>query len=195
MAFWNAVLLLGIFVGFASAQKPLSPDYCVPIGIFVLGVMNVTLLVVRPRLLASKAAGDSTATAWRLFFTVIRERLLIVFIVVFQLIGTSRSMTTAVKFMQGAHGNYAHGLPNASTITHRMIVMSLVMAGVGLTWMAGAIGLWIGHSLGWWLAVVLNALAATVAIGLQFLNWHTYIFDVPATAAVVLLVLPSVRNQ
>jgi len=75
-----------------------------------------------------------------------------------------------------------------------MVICSGVMTAVAGVWLAGAIGLWCNRRWAWWLALVLNGLAASITGVLQLLDLHSYLLDVGAIAASILLLLPSVRN-
>ena len=140
------------------------------------------------------AEGKPRVAVLPLLVGLVRERPLVAFLVVLQLFGTSQSATAAVTFFQVSRGEYIRSLPNASTLEFRTLAISGAMAIVASLWLAGAVGLWNGRSWAWWLALVLNGLAASVTIVLQLLALHSYLLDAGAIVAVVLLVLPTVRN-
>jgi hypothetical protein len=81
-----------------------------------------------------------------------------------------------------------------SNLSFWLMVYSVVMALVAGIWLASAVGIWCGRSCAWWLALVLNGLAASITAVLQLLDWHSYLLDIGAITAVVLLLLPSVRG-
>jgi len=196
--FWNVVGLIGLLLGFASAQRPLPLGWCVPFGIFFMAVFNLMFLVVRPRLLICRTKGQTPATLSHVLLNVFRERPLVILVIVLQLVGTSRAGTTAAKFIRWAHSDYVHRLPNASATSHRMVMISFSLIGVGLIWLASAVGLWMEHSWGWWLGLVLNGLSAAVVLVVQMLNWRSFPWDATsfaATLAVIVLLLPKVRNR
>jgi hypothetical protein len=187
----NALGIVGAGFGFSSSETKLSPKYEIPIVVFVLAFLNLMFLVVRPRILAARAGGRVVA-AFPLFIEVVRERPLIVCLVVLQLFGISRSATAAATFLQVASGERLRSLSNTSGFW--MVICSSVMTAVAGVWLAGAIGLWCNRRWAWWLALVLNGLAASITGVLQLLDLHSYLLDVGAIAASILLLLPSVRN-
>jgi len=192
---FNILTMLGIAIGFASAQVSLSPHLWVPITVFTAAFANLMFLVVRPRILAAKRTGAAPISAWDGLHKIIIERPLVFLVVVLQLIGTSRSLTTAVTFFQAAYSQYVRSLPNASTLFPRMIAMSLVMTGVAAFWLLGAIGLWWGRTWAWWVTIALNGLSAGTCLILQLLIRTKYLLDIAATIAVIILLLPAVRMQ
>jgi hypothetical protein len=195
VSFVNVVTLIGISMGFASAQAPLSPSYCVPVAVLAGALMNVMFLVVRPQIIKARREGLLPPTVWVALWSVVRERPVIILIVVLQMIGTSRSLTTAAIFIQSSRSSYARSLPSASMIATRMIAMSFLMTTVAAIWLLSAIGLWKGWRWSWWLAVVLNGLAAGTSMALQLLIRTEYLLDAVSTIALVLLFLPVVRTR
>jgi hypothetical protein len=197
--FWHRALFVnvlgcaGVVIGFAFGVK-VSPDYYAPIAIVVLVLFNFLFFVVNPIVVDARRSGRTVAPI-EVAVTVLRERPLISLLVILQLVGTSRAATSAINFLHFSAPSYVAKGPNAATVASRMMAMSFVMAGVSVLWLLGAIGLWRNRGWGWWLAIVLNGLAAGVTTALQLLSRDQYLIDVFALVAVVLLILPSVREQ
>lgn len=194
-ALTNATAGIGVYIGFASSAVRLSVNADAYIAVFGMAMVNLMILVVGPRFHAQKAAGATALNPWRVVYEVLAERPFITVLLILQLIGASQSAATTVVLMQAAASNYVHGLPNAQPMTVRLIGVSVLMAGVALLWLLGAVGLWQSHPWAWWLVLVLNGLAATVAGALQVLRLDEFLVDLPATAAVVLLLLRPVRME
>jgi Na+/melibiose symporter-like transporter len=186
---------VGVAVGFAWTEVKLSPRYCAPIVVFTLAFLNLMFLGVRPRILAARAGGKPKDAALRLLVDLVRERPLIVLLVVLQLVGVSRSTTAAVTFLQVASGEHIRSLLNPSDLEFWMVVYWGVMTVVAGIWLASAVGIWCSRSWAWWLALVLNGLAASITGILQLLDRHSFLLDIGAITAVVLLLLPTVRNE
>jgi hypothetical protein len=129
VSFVNVATLIGISMGFASAQAPLSPSYCVPVAVLAGALMNVMFLVARPKIIKARREGLDPPTVWVALWSVVRERPVIILIVVLQMIGTSRSLTTAVIFIQSSRSSYVRSLPSASMIATRMIATSFLISG------------------------------------------------------------------
>jgi hypothetical protein len=191
----NAAAVIGVGVGFASADSHVSPDNSAPLCVFTLALVNLMFLIVRPRILANIAEGKATQSGLRIILDLVRERPFIVLLVLLQFVGVSRSVAAAVSFIQSSSSAYVGGLPNASTIIPRLIVMSGAMTVVAGIWLFSAIGMWRNRPWGWWLTLVLNGLAASVTGFLQLFSWSTYLLDTKAIAALILLLLPTVRSQ
>lgn len=191
----NALGAAGVALGFALSETKPLPKYCVPIAVFVLAFLNLMFLVVRPRSLAARAGGKPKVAAFPLLVDVVRERPIIVLLVILQLLGVSRSATAAVTFLQVANGEHLRSLRDPSDLGFWMVVYSGVMMVVAGVWLASAVGVWFSRSWAWWLALVLNGLAASITAVLQLLDWHSYVLDIGAITAVVLLLLPTVRSE
>jgi Na+/melibiose symporter-like transporter len=187
----NALGAVGVGLGFASSEAKLSPKYNVPIAVFVVAFLNLMFLIVRPRSLAARAEGKPKVAAIPLLIEVVQERPLIALLVVLQLIAVSRSATAAVTILQVAS---LRSLLDPSDLGFWMVVYSAVMTLVAGIWLASAVGIWCSRSWAWWLALLLNGLAASITAVLQLLDWHSYVLDIGAITAVVLLLLPTVRN-
>lgn len=198
-ALWKRALLLnaagvtGAAISLATAE-PRVMQYGAGATVFALAFINFVFFVVRPRLATARKTTEDV-TALDMLFKVVREQPLIFALVLLLLIGASKAEATAVVYAQTSNSTYVRGLPNATTIAHRAIAMSVAMGCIGLLWAIGAVGLWARRNWAWWLSLVLNGLAAGLTILLQLFTWHSYVLDVFATAAVVLLVLPSVRHS
>jgi hypothetical protein len=195
---WRRALLLngaaavGIVLALASRNET-ELDYGARAGVFVLAFMNFMFFVVRRRVLAARPGASTTTMS--VFAGVIGEQPFILTIAVLLLVGSSRSAATAVSFAHWSGSTYVRGLPNASVLVPRMIMMSVLMAGIALLWFVDAVGLWARHPWAWWLALLLNGLAAGISLILQVSHWHTYLVDAFATVAVILLLLPGVRTK
>jgi hypothetical protein len=187
----NALGAIGVALGFASSGVKLSPIYRVPIAVFSLAFLNLMFLVLRPRIVATRAEGKPNAAALSMLGDVVRERPLIVLLVVLQLIAVSRSATASVTFF--ALGDF-RSLLDPSNLSFWMTVYSAAMMVVAGIWLASAIGIWCRRSWAWWLAIVLNGIAASITAVLQMADLHSYVIDVGAIAAFVLLLLPAVRT-
>jgi len=199
----NMVGVVGVAIGFASSDVKLSPKFCVPIAVFSLALLNFLFLSVRPQMLAAKAVGQP-GTFLQVFVRVVRERPLMLLLLMNQLVGVSQLLTVVTTLIQLLVGGRIHGLPNASTVNLRMIpVSAFVMTAVAAIWLISAIGLWRGRSWAWWLAMFLNGLAVVVSVGVELLallvvKQHRFSFgwrEITATAACILLLLPVVRND
>jgi hypothetical protein len=57
----NAVAIVGVFTGFASAGVQLPTILKARIAVFTIALMNFMLLVVRPRIISQKNKGEATA--------------------------------------------------------------------------------------------------------------------------------------
>jgi lysylphosphatidylglycerol synthetase-like protein (DUF2156 family) len=199
----NVLGLAGVAIGFASSDVKLSPELCVPIAVFTLALLNVLILVVRPHIMANRAAGRGGSFS-EAFVAIVRERPLIVLLLINQLIGASQLLAIATTLIQLLIGGHVHSLPNASTINVRMIpVSAFAMTVVAAIWLLSAVGLWRGRSWAWWLAMFLNGLAVVVSLGVELLGLlvlkqHRFSFgwrEITASAACIVLLLPVVRND
>jgi uncharacterized membrane protein (DUF2068 family) len=190
----NTLAVAGISISLATGAK-LSPKYNVPVVVFTLALLNFLFLGVRPRIVAARAIGASPIDALGATANVVRERPLVMVLVILQVIGVSRAARTVVTLIQVANGDYVRGLPNASSAASRLVATSGLMAAVAAVWLLSAVGLWGNKRWAWWLAFVLNSLAASVSGLLQLTNLHSYLFDAVSTVAVVLLLLPIVRQR
>lgn len=189
----NAAGVAGAAISLATTEPRLI-RYGAGATVFALAFINFMFFVVGPRLRTARKTGEDV-TAMDVFFKVVREQPLIFALVVLLLVGASKSEATAVVFAQASNSTYVRGLPNATTIAHRAIAMSVAMGCIGLLWATGALGLWARRNWAWWLSLVLNGLAAGVTILLQLFTWHSYVLDSFATAAVVLLLVPRLRHS
>jgi hypothetical protein len=75
----------------------------------------------------------------------------------------------------------------------RLTGASVLMTGVTALWLIGGIGVWRNRPWAWWLALVLNGLSATASGALQVVRLDKFLLDLPAAAAVVVLLLRPVR--
>jgi Na+/melibiose symporter-like transporter len=191
----NVLGAVGVAAGFAWSGAKLPPKYSVPVIVFILAYLNFLFLVIRPRILAAKAAGTPKIDTLRQLASVVCERPLIILLIIFQLIAISRSLTSAVTLIYLAGGEYVRHVPYAPSVRFRTIAMSVMMTVIAGIWLLGAVGLWRKRRWGWWLALVLNGLAAGVSALVQVLNTRSYLLDAVATSAVILLLLPTVRKQ
>ena len=187
----NALGAIGVALGFASSGAKLSPTYSVPIAVFTLALLNLMFLILRPRIVATRAEGKPNATALSMLGDVVRKRPLIVLLVLLQLIAVSRSATASVTFFELAD---FRSLLDPSNLTFWTTVYSAAMMVVAGIWLASAIGIWCRRSWAWWLALVLNGIAASTTAVLQLVDWHSYVIDIGAIVAFVLLLLPAVRT-
>jgi hypothetical protein len=191
---WNVCCAGGIFLGFASSAGHLSAKLEAGIAVSAAALMNVMFLSVRPRILAEKADGKA-ANVWRIAYRVLTERPLILALVILQLIVVARCTAATIVLARTSMGAYVASLPNAHHVTQRLIGGSVSIAFVTALWTCGAVGLWRNRRWAWWLALILNGLAATVAAIFQVLLLDQFQLDVPATVAVVLLLLPAIRKR
>jgi Na+/melibiose symporter-like transporter len=191
--FTNSIGAMGLYLGFASGSR-VSNDLRVYIAVPTIVLLNLAFLVVRPRIAAARAEGSSTPDAMSMLYTVLSERPWITAICALQLVGATRSAASTVEILQASTSAYVRSLPNAQSLTLRLLGSSVLMGLVALLWAAGAIGLWAGRKWAWWLALILNMLAAAVSGVIQFLKPTVLLFDPWATTAVVLLLLRPLRR-
>lgn len=187
----NALGIAGVALGFASSGVKLSPTYSVPITVFAFAFLNVIFLILRPRIVAARAGGKPKAAALHLLVDMVRERPLVVALVVLQLIAVSRSVTASVTFLSLAS---FRSLLDPSNLSFWMAVYSGVMMLVAGIWLTSAVGIWCRRSWAWWLALILNSLAAGITAVLQLVDLHAYVIDIGAITALILLLLPAVRS-
>jgi hypothetical protein len=187
----NVLGVIGVALGFTSSEVKLSPAYTVPIAVFTLAFLNLMFLILRPRIVATSAGGKPGAAALPMLVNVVRERPLVVLLVVLQLIAVSRSVTASVTFWGLAS---FRSLLDPSNLSFWMVVYSAGMMLVAGVWLMSAVGIWCRRSWAWWLALVLNSIAAGITAVLQLLDLHSYIIDVGAITALVVLLLPAVRS-
>jgi hypothetical protein len=140
-------------------------------------------------------AENSKPSPWRVLYEVLAERPFVTALLILQLLGASKATATTIVFLHSAFSDYVRGLPNAQPMTLRLIGASALMAVVAILWFIGAIGLWQSRPWAWWLVLVLNGLSATVSAAVQTLKWDEFLFDPLAMAAVVLLLIRSVRAE
>jgi hypothetical protein len=194
-ALTNVIVTVGVYIGLASAGTKLSVILEMRIAVLTIAFMNLMLLVVRPRINALKAAGGTVPNPWSVVYEVLSERPFITLLLLVQLWGTAQAASTTVVMMQASASDYVRSLPNAHSMSLRLIGSSVLMASVAVLWLLAAIGLWRIHSWAWWLALVLNGLAATVGMVIQFFKFDLSLLDPFAIAAVLLLLLPPVRTE
>jgi hypothetical protein len=192
--FTNAVAVGGVLLGFAVSDVKPSARVCVYIAVFVVALMNLMFLAVRPRLVALRATGATALNPFRTFYEVLKERPLITVLCVFQLIAACRATATTIQIIQSAASEYVRSLPNAHSVTLRIELASILMAADSALWFLSAIGLWRTRSWAWWMALVLNALAAIVSLLVQLAAMNQFLFDPLAALAVVLLLIQPVRK-
>lgn len=198
----NIIGVAGLAIGFASTDVRLSPSLDVPIAVFTLAGINFLVLVVRPQLVGDRALGYP-GHALQVLIRVVRQRPLILLLVIIQLIGVSQLLTVAAILGQVLIGGRIHALPNGSSINLRMVFVSvLVLTATAALWLLSAIGLWRSRSWAWWLALFLNALVVVTTIGVGllavFVLKHRFLFGWQAALSVIacaLLLLPVVRND
>jgi uncharacterized membrane protein (DUF2068 family) len=193
--FWNAIAVAGLYIGFASSGTKGSVDLEVRIAVFIVAFMNLMFLVVRPRMIVRKANGMAAPNPWRVIYEVLAQRPFVTALVFLQLWGAARAAGTTSSFMQTSASAYVRSLPNAHSMTLRLIGVSMLMAIVAVLWLLGAIGLWQSYSWAWWLALVLNGLALTTGVVIQFFKLDLSLIDLFAIAAVLLLLLRPVRAE
>jgi len=199
--FWKRAVLInasaaaGVYIGFASSGVNLPLSVKVYTAVFAIVFINAMLFVVRPRIIAQKAAGIPAPNPWRVVYEVLAERPFITGLLIIQFLGMSRTIATSIEFMQASASDYVRGLPNAQSMTLRLMGMSVLMAGVSMLWLLGAIGLWRSRRWAWWLVLALNGLSATVSVVVQVLKLDEFLLDLPSMAAVVVLLLPAVRME
>ena len=157
--------------------------------------MNFMLLVVGPRITSQKNKGEATAHPWSVAYQVLAERPFVVALLILQLLGVSRATATTIVFVETSTSAYVRGMANAQSMSLRLIGAAVLMGGVAVLWMVGAVGLWRSRPWAWWLVLVLNGLAATISCILQVLKPDEFLLDPAAMTAVVLLLLRSVRTE
>jgi hypothetical protein len=191
----NAVATVGVFIGFASSGVQLPTILKARIAVFTIALMNFMLLVVSPRIVSQKNKGEATTHAWSIAYQVLAERPFVVALLILQLLGVSRATATTIVFVETSTSAYVHGMANAQSMSLRLIGAAMLMGGVAVLWMVGAVGLWRSRPWAWWLVIVLNGLAATISCVLQALKPDEFLLDPAAITAVVLLLLRSVRTE
>jgi hypothetical protein len=164
--FWNVCALIGIYLGFMSSGVKVTLNARIHVAVFTVAFFNLAFLVLRPRVVAERAAGKIKSS----LYGILTERPYVTVLVILQLLGTSRSTATTILLMQLSNSAYVRSLPNGQSLTLRLIGSSFLMAVVALLWLLSAIGIWQTRTWGWWLALVLNGLAATVSAALQLLR-------------------------
>ncbi|HZU43373.1 MAG TPA: hypothetical protein VE994_11915 [Terriglobales bacterium] len=189
----NASAVTGIALSLVSADAK-GLQYGAGAGVFIIAFVNFMFFVVRLNVLAARTGGAAKVPVMPVLLRVIREQPLVLFIAVLLLVGSLRSAVAAVSFAHWSGSAYVHGLPIASVVAPRMVAISVMMTGVALLWFIGAVGLWARRRWAWLRALVLNGLSAGLSAILQVLNWRTYLLDIFATAALILLLLPRVRR-
>ena len=193
----NIVGIAGVAIGFASSDVRLSPKFTVPIVVFTLAVLNFLFLVVRPQLVEARVIGQP-GVFLQVLVRIVRQRPLIILLVINQLIGVSQLLVAATTLAQLLISGRIHTLPNASTINLRMIPVSAsAMAAVAAIWLLSAVGLWRSRSWAWWLTMLLNALVVVGPVAVELMA-HKFLFgwrETIAAVACVLLLLPVVRND
>ena len=192
--FTNVIAVAGVYIGFAASGTKLSVSLEMHIAVFTIAFMNLMFLVVRPRINVRKASGTAAPNPWSVVYEVLAERPFVTILLVLQLWGAARAAATTVVFMQASASDYVRSLPNAHSMTLRLIGSSVLMACVAVLWLVGAIGLWRNYLWAWWLALVLSGLAAIVGIVLQFFKSDVSLLDLVAIAAVLLLLIRPVRG-
>jgi uncharacterized membrane protein (DUF2068 family) len=191
----NAVAIVGVFIGFASAGVQLPTILKARIAVFTIALMNFMLLVVRPRIISQKNKGEATAHPWSVAYQVLTERPFVVALLILQLLGVSRATAASIVFVETSTSAYVRGMANAQSMSLRLMGAAVLMGGVAALWMLGAVGLWRSRPWAWWLVLVLNGLAAAISCVLQVLKPDEFLLDPAATTAVVLLLIRSVRTE
>lgn len=198
----NIIGAASVIIGFASADVKLSPSFGVPIAVFTLAFLNFLFLVVRPQLVEARATGQS-AIASQVLVRVVRQRPLILLLVINQLVGVSQLLAVVAIVGQLLITGRVHALANVSESNLGMLPVSMtVLTGVAAIWLLSAIGLWRSRSWAWWLALCLNVIVVVATIGVGLLAFlilkHRFLFgwrDAASAIACVLLLLPVVRND
>jgi hypothetical protein len=193
--FTNVIAAVGVYIGFASSGNKLSVNLEMRIAVFTIALFNLMFLVVRPRMNARKTASGAVPNPWSVVYEVLAERPFVTALLALQLWGTAQAAATTVVMMQASASNYVRSLPNAHSMSLRLLGSSVLMASVAVLWLLAAIGLWRIHSWAWWLALFLNGLAATVSVVIQFFKLDMSLLDIFAIAAVLLLLLRPVRAE
>ena len=165
--FANATAGVGVFIGFALSGAKTSVRADVYIAVFTLVLMNLMFLVVVPRILDLKSTTGLRQNPWHVLYQVLAERPFISMLLVLQLMGVSQAATSTIEMVRASISGYVRNLPNAQTMTLRLLGGSALMGVVTAIWLIGAVGLWRSRSWAWWLALVLNGLSATVSAALQ----------------------------
>jgi hypothetical protein len=191
----NAGTAIGVYIAFRFSGVKLPIILAVRIAVFTFALINLMLLVVAPRLKALKMVGTAAPNLWRVAFQVLAERPFIIALLILQLLGVSRATATAIVLIQTSLSDYVRGMPNAHSMTLRLMGASVLMVGVAFCWLLGAIGIWPSRPWAWWLVLVLNGLSATVSGVLQILKLDAFLLDPLAMLAVMLLLVRSVRKE
>jgi hypothetical protein len=195
LVFANATGGVGAWMGLARSGIKLSLQIQVPIAVFTIAFMNLMLVVVAPRISKQRSAGVAGPNPFKVLYEILRERPFIATLCILQLLGASRSTAATLEFLQASASAYVRSQANAEVLIHRLLLASLLVGVVAVLCFSSAIGLWLKRSWGWWLAMILNALAATVSMILQILSPHQFLLDPIATIAVVILLVRPVRKD
>ena len=193
IVYTNSIALASVYIGFRTADTRLSVKLYVYIAVFIIAFVNFIFLVAQPRITAQRNAGGATPNPWHVMYKVLTERPLITLLVILQLSGASQCISTTIVLMQTAYSDYVQHLPNAQSMKLRLMIFSGVMAAVAVLWLSSGTGLWRRQQWGWRLAFVLNALAAATTAILQVWKPSRLWLDPLAVAAVILLLLRTVR--
>jgi uncharacterized membrane protein (DUF2068 family) len=193
--FTNAIAAIGVYVGFASSGVKLPTILQSRIAVFTFAFLNFMFLVVAPRINARRNAGEAALNPWRVFYQVVSERPFITALLILQLPAVARATATTVVFMETSASEYVRTLPNAQSMSLRLMGASVLMAGVASLWLLATVGLWRSRPWAWWLALVLNGLAAMVSVALQLIKHNEFLLAPLAITAVVLLLLRPLRIQ
>jgi hypothetical protein len=193
--FWNVIAIVGVYIGFASSGVKLPVIFEMRIAVFTIAFMNLMFLIARPRIYARKTVGGTVPNRFSVVYEILTEHPFVTALIILQLWGAARAIAASVVMIQASASDYVRSLPNAHSMTLRLIGSSVLMASVALLWVLAAIGLWKIRSWAWWLALALNGLAAITGIVIQFVKLDPSIIDLAAIAAVFLLLIRPVRAE
>jgi hypothetical protein len=192
---WNVTAAVGVCIGLAWSRGKASVSAEAYIVVFTVALINLMFLVAVPRIHVQRTTGIATQDPWSVIWQVLAERPFVTVLLILQLIGVSRAVATTIELFQASGSDYIRALPNAHSMTLRLMGASMSLAGVAALWLTGAIGLWRSRTWAWWLVLVLNGISATVTGVLQVMRLDKFLIDIPATGVVVLLLLRPVKME
>jgi len=191
----NILGVAGVWIGVATTMVDVSNTYAVRIGLLAFVLLNFLFLAVRPRIMAARRMGAAESSTWHLIRNLLRERWIIAALIVNQLVVVSHLTEIAVLTSQRLVDKYIRGFYRAPSEDPRFLVISALLMLLAAIWLSSAVGLWRNRSWGWWLAVVLNGLVSALSLVRLFLSGGARLIDGPSTAALIVLLLPTMRNR
>lgn len=191
----NIIGVAGVWLGVINANVPPSPVYVVRIGLGTLLVLNFLFLAVRPRIMAERKLGDSARSDLCVIADLFRDRWIICGLVVNQLVAVSLWTEIGVIVAPGPVDRYIRGFSNAPLGDSQVLASATFFILLAAIWLGSAIGVWRARPWAWWLALALNVMLATWSLIRLFVARGSTSIDAQSVAAVIVLLLPSVRNR